>query len=359
MSAVYLVHKPRGLTSHDVVMRARRALKTPHIGHTGTLDPFATGLLLLCVDEATKLVPYLTGQDKTYRATIVFGIATDTQDSEGTVTAHASVSELPDLAPFLDAERERTLQVPPIYSALHVEGVRAHKLARRGDAPVLPPREVIVRNMCAAQPEFATLERVLPEDSALHLQNAPKDLAVATVVVELAVASGYYVRSFARDLGERLGLPATCLALERTRVGQFHLGDACALEGLTEHDIEPPNAKLDLVTAARSCLPAYTLTEEGSDKARMGKKLASNDFASCSGGTTRGDVAVGDASVGDMAFDRVPPDGPALWFSPERTMLAIGARDDRYDSAPAEALVEMTPRFRVLRGFQAAQRKPV
>jgi tRNA pseudouridine55 synthase len=349
VSAVYLVHKPRGLTSHEVVMRARRALKTPHIGHTGTLDPFATGLLLLCVEEATKLVPFLTGQDKTYRATIVFGIATDTQDSEGTVTAHTNVIDLPDLAPFLDAERERTMQVPPIYSALHVDGVRAHKLARRGDSPVLPPRPVSVLHLRADLPRFAALETVLPSKCGLRLSEASKDLAVATVVVELSVASGYYVRSFARDLGERLGIPATCLALERTRVGDFHVQDACTLQmlGLPQHELS--KATLDLVTSAKRCLPSHTLTEEGATKARMGKKLVCEDFASTLG------VA--------------PPDGAALWFGPDGTMLAIGARDDRNDHAPNdsqridggvvdEGSVDTRLRFRVLRGFQAAQVKP-
>ncbi|MBM4362958.1 MAG: tRNA pseudouridine(55) synthase TruB, partial [Deltaproteobacteria bacterium] len=187
-SGVLVVDKPTGPTSHDVVAAARRLLRTRAVGHAGTLDPLASGVLLLLVGEATKLTPWLTAGAKEYRATIALGRATDTLDAEGETTAEARLAAgQPDAGAVDDAlevERQRRSQVPPAVSAISVGGVRAHRLARRGLAPELPPRDVEVDEL--------VLERAAGDE----------------LVVRVRASKGYYVRSLARDLGETLGIPA-------------------------------------------------------------------------------------------------------------------------------------------------------
>ena len=156
-----VVDKPRGLTSHDVVARARRALGTREIGHAGTLDPMATGVLVLAIGEATKLVPWLTALDKSYEATIALGVETDTLDADGAETARAAIPDdvrallarssgaagAPPLCAALDRERARSAQVPPAFSAIRTGGERAFARARRGEAVALAERDVAVRRL--------------------------------------------------------------------------------------------------------------------------------------------------------------------------------------------------------------------
>lgn len=249
---VLVVDKPEGMTSHDVVAVARRALSTRAVGHAGTLDPMATGVLLLLVGEATKLNPYLSLETKEYVAEVTFGRGTDTLDREG-----ATLVELPPDAVSLDrsaldaalaAERERASQVPPSVSAIKVDGERSHRLARRGLAKELPPRAVRVE----------ALEVLAVEAPRIRLR--------------VRVSKGYYVRALARDLGERLGLPAHLSALRRTASGSFELSDAVPW---------PPTAEallLPLSLVVRRCLPVATLTDEGRSRARTGKRLGPEHF---------------------------------------------------------------------------------
>lgn len=273
---VYVVDKPAGCTSHAVVARLRKQLGTRAIGHAGTLDPMATGVLLLLVGEGTKLSPYLTLDTKAYRAEVLFGRATDTLDTDGTVTEERAVPPgalTPErLETALAAERERTEQVPPAVSAIQVGGVRAHRLARQGRAPELPPRPVRVLDL-----------RLL----ATHADR---------IEVSVHATKGYYVRSLARDLGERLGLPACLSALRRLESGTFTLAEA------SPWPVPAGTPPLSLTAAARRCLPVATLTPEGAHKARLGQALGPAHFLNSPEG-----------------------DGPHAWLDGE-DLVAVGAR---------------------------------
>jgi tRNA pseudouridine55 synthase len=199
------VDKAEGPTSHDVVSQARRAFGIKRIGHTGTLDPFASGLLVLCVGGATRLAEYVTGLDKTYLATARLGQRTDTLDRDGAVLSdEPGWSELGEerireaLAPL----RGLILQEPPQFSAKKVEGVAAHRRARRGERVALEPVEVTVHE----------LDMV--------------GLDLPFVQLRLRCSSGTYVRALARDLGEALGVGAHLTALRRTDVGDFSVAGA-------------------------------------------------------------------------------------------------------------------------------------
>jgi tRNA pseudouridine55 synthase len=208
MTGILLIDKPRGITSHDVVARMRRVLQERSIGHTGTLDPMATGLLVLVIGRATRLASLLSGSDKTYDATIRLGTATTTDDAEGIALGEAT-AQLPDDAAVrrvLEAFRGTFPQVPPPHSAKKVDGVRAYRLARQ-DKPVnLSPVDVTVR-------ELTWLGR----DGA-------------DVAVRVQATAGFYVRALARDIGERLGCGAHLAALRRLRSGSFDVADAWRLD---------------------------------------------------------------------------------------------------------------------------------
>jgi tRNA pseudouridine55 synthase len=294
---VLVVDKKRGPTSHDVVSRARRLLGTSRVGHAGTLDPMATGVLVVLVGEATKLSPYLTAHDKRYFATVSLGAATDTLDAEGTITARAAIpaalaselerltavdraslddalvaTEAPTLAAALVAERGRTEQIPPAYSAIQLDGQRSHDRARRGESVDLPPRPVGVLSL-------RVVEVRLGEPTAPELD------------IELSVHKGYYVRSFARDLGDRLGVPAHLSSLRRLSSGPFHIAEAVELEptaapavsagaprATPAASVAPLTTKLIPITAAAlRCLPACRLTEAGAQRARQGAPLRADD----------------------------------------------------------------------------------
>lgn len=206
------VDKPPGPTSHDVVAVARRALSQRRVGHTGTLDPFASGLLVLCVGRATRLAEFLVGMDKRYEAVVRLGVATDTADPEGEVIAEddgwraLGGAEIEDA---LSSFRGEILQVPPAYSAKKVAGVPAHRRARRGEAVELAARRVTVHSL------DATYFR--PPDLGLRVH----------------CSSGTYVRALARDLGDTLGVGAHLTTLRRTSVGPFRVTQALTLDDLS------------------------------------------------------------------------------------------------------------------------------
>lgn len=199
------VDKTAGPTSHDVVAAARRALGTPRVGHTGTLDPFATGLLLLCVGPATRLVEFLIGLPKDYLARVRLGVRTTTDDTEGEVEATSEqwrALNRADLDAALGAFRGRTLQTPPRFSAKKIGGEAAHYRARRGETVVLAPVEVDVLDL-----------------ELLDWRPPELDLRVRC-------SSGTYIRALARDLGEALGTGAHLNGLRRTAVGAFRVEEA-------------------------------------------------------------------------------------------------------------------------------------
>ncbi|MBX3189947.1 MAG: tRNA pseudouridine(55) synthase TruB [Labilithrix sp.] len=258
---VLVIDKPRGPTSHDVVARLRRVLRTRQVGHCGTLDPMATGVLVVAIDEATKLVPWLTADDKAYEATIRLGVETDSLDADGAEIRRASVPEavLAELregsppnsgaiARAVAQERARISQVPPAVSAVKIGGERAHVLARRGEAPELPPREVAVRRLAIAGGGV---------DPDPHLR------------VALDVTKGYFVRSLARDLATALGTAGHLTALRRTRSGVFTIDEAVALDGADRDSLDA--AMVPLARAASRALPVSVLTDEGARAAFHGK----------------------------------------------------------------------------------------
>lgn len=228
-----LVDKPAGLTSHDVVQRARRVLGTRAVGHTGTLDPFATGLLVLLIGRATRLARFVEAERKIYLATARLGFATDTDDLTGRElgepadTSGVSAADLRDaLTAFLGERRQR----PPRYSAKHVDGERSYRLARRG-VPVDPPEATITVH-------------------AIELVHA----GPADVTFRATVSAGTYVRALARDLGEMLGVGAHLTALRREAIGALRVEDAVALDRLTPDAVMPPGRAL-------GHLPALELDE--------------------------------------------------------------------------------------------------
>ena len=232
-----LVDKPAGVTSHDVVLAARRAVGEKRVGHAGTLDPFATGLLVLLFGRATRLLPHLDGVPKEYDATIVFGRETDTDDLEGATLREAAPPDadaieraLPSLTGTLD-------QVPPAYSAKRVAGRRAYEAARAGEVLALAPAKVEVF-------EWRDLRR---NGDTLH----------ATI----ACGGGTYIRALARDLGRLSGSAAHLSALRRTRSGPFHVRDAVTLETLRAGD-----AALRPALDALPSLPKVVLPEDDAER---------------------------------------------------------------------------------------------
>lgn len=210
-SGVLLVDKPCGPTSHDVVAAARRALGTRRIGHTGTLDPFASGLLLLCIGSATRIAEYLTPLRKVYRAVFRFGAATDTDDRTGRVTASSEcwrgISDEQIRSALADWIGEHD-QVPPLYSAKKIGGVAMHRLARAGHAPARSPMRVRIHDM-----------RLLSSTSP-------------DADVEIDCSAGTYVRAIARDVGLALGCFAHLAELRRVRIGRYVVEDAVSVDEL-------------------------------------------------------------------------------------------------------------------------------
>ena len=213
LHGILLIDKPSGWTSHDVVARARRITGQRRIGHTGTLDPMATGLLVLCLGNATRLVEYLTGHDKRYSGEIALGVTTTTADAEGEPTATRPVPPLAEAT--LRAIEQRFTgdlqQAPPAFSAIKVEGRRAYDLARAGELSGLPPRPVRIHSL-----QLATI--------------APGRLSI-----EVHCGAGTYIRSLARDIGETLGCGGHLAALRRHSAGPFSLGTAITLDELQEY----------------------------------------------------------------------------------------------------------------------------
>ncbi len=212
MNGVVLIDKPAGLTSHDVVNRWRKLASTRRVGHLGTLDPMATGLLVLVTGPATRLAQFFDRCEKTYRAEIRLGVVSDTYDVEGSLqeTGIAPPADERMVLEALHSFRGRFEQTPPAVSAKKVAGVPAHKLARKGAPVELKPVEV----------EITSLEGRLCANSNLE--------------IEVTCSAGTYIRSLAHDLGQRLGCGAVLSALRRTRSGDFRLADARTLDELTE-----------------------------------------------------------------------------------------------------------------------------
>jgi tRNA pseudouridine55 synthase len=212
MTGVVVIDKPPGITSFDVVARVRRVLHERRVGHAGTLDPMATGVLPVCVGEATKLVPFLMGGDKEYEAEAELGVTTDTLDATGTIVARRDAAAVTraDVEALLPRFTGRILQTPPMHSALRVDGKRLYELARQGLEVERTPRPIDVHAL--------ELTAWMPPRLALRVR----------------CGKGTYVRSLIAELGVALGVGAHMTALVRTRVGAFARAAAVALDALTE-----------------------------------------------------------------------------------------------------------------------------
>ncbi|HEX5969068.1 MAG TPA: tRNA pseudouridine(55) synthase TruB [Intrasporangium sp.] len=270
-SGLLVVDKPAGWTSHDVVARVRRLCGTRRVGHAGTLDPMATGVLVLGVEKGTKLLTFLVGCDKEYRATIRLGQATVTDDAEGEPTASVGIADraaveaaLPAAVAGLTGEIE---QVPSAVSAIKVGGERSYATVRRGGEVDLPARPVTVSRFDVHSVSPAT---AVIEDG--------RTLDVLDVDVEVEVSSGTYVRALARDLGAALGVGGHLTALRRTRVGRFDLAAAVPLAELVRQ-VEGGGADavgvLPLAAAARAQLPVHEVSTEEARRLGHGQRIAS------------------------------------------------------------------------------------
>ncbi|TDI12919.1 MAG: tRNA pseudouridine(55) synthase TruB [Acidobacteria bacterium] len=254
---VLVVDKPEGPTSHDVVALARRLLRTRQVGHTGTLDPMATGVLVLCLGRATRLSRFLTGQDKTYRGTLRLGLETDTLDRTGRPAGpERPVEASPEQITAAMEELTGSLwQTPPRFSAKRVDGVRAHRLARAGRPGQPRPVQVVVHTFSCLGVDGAEVE------------------------FEVRCSAGTYVRSLAAELGRALGCGAHLTALRRTVSGEFHLQDALSLDRMEElaaagtvWDRLIPPSGLELG------LPAVTARDQALDRLAHGGWLEASDL---------------------------------------------------------------------------------
>jgi tRNA pseudouridine55 synthase len=256
-SGLVIVDKPGGMTSHDVVARIRRLAGTRRVGHAGTLDPMATGVLVVGVEKATRLLGYLTVTEKEYLATIRLGQATSTDDAEGETTGGAPAGDVSAeaLGAAVAALTGQIMQVPPAVSAVKVDGQRAYRLTRAGAAPELAARPVTVY-------EF-TVTAVRRAADLLDLD--------ATV----RCSSGTYIRALARDLGNKLGTGGHLVRLRRTRVGGYGVEDAATLEQLAERFEVVP-----LAAAAQAAFPRRDLSAEEARRVAHGGRLAGAAAAS-------------------------------------------------------------------------------
>ncbi len=246
--AIHLVNKPLNLTSFDVVARARKFLNTRKIGHTGTLDPLATGVLVLCSDASTKLVQFLTADSKDYLALVALGGTSPTLDAEGPlqepVQTHFALPPRDTLERALEKLRGPQLQMPPQYSAISVDGKRAYEVARAGGETELKLRPITIFSLellaaCASIEEAQSfVASTFPYGNSFP----PALGTFPTLVLKASVSSGTYLRSLARDLGDVLGVPAHLAGLIRTRVGKFSLAEAVALPEVKSSSISELSA---------------------------------------------------------------------------------------------------------------------
>jgi tRNA pseudouridine55 synthase len=304
MDGLLLIDKPAGPTSHDVVARMRRALGEKRIGHTGTLDPAATGILALVLGRATRLAQFLSASDKSYDAVVRLGFSTDTADARGRATGSVRQGPFPSreaIDAALHAFRGTFLQQPPAFSAKRIDGTRSHKLAR-------------ARARVQAQVSDTVADRPQVSDTAVAALPAPARVTAHAIeilgcegdLVTLRVdcSAGFYVRSLAHDLGERLETGAHLASLRRTRSGTLTLSQALDLD-VAERD--PRRAEAAIIPPAEMLpeLTAVVLNSEGVARAVHGRELGPGD---CSGDLTGFGIRGSGLTLGDHA--RIPAPDP-------------------------------------------------
>lgn len=253
-SGLVIVDKPSGMTSHDVVGRLRRIFQTRKVGHAGTLDPMATGVLVAGIERGTKYLAHLVATTKSYHATIRLGAVTSTDDAEGEIISQADAAALEDVTDFRIREEIGKLtggimQRPASVSAIKIDGKRAHQLVREGHEVEIPARPVTV--------------------SRFEVTDTRRGAGFIDLDVEVDCSSGTYIRSLGRDLGEALGVGGHLTRLRRTAVGPFTLDDASSLDTLADH----PVLSLSLDEALLRCYPRLEVSEKEARDLAMGKWL--------------------------------------------------------------------------------------
>jgi tRNA pseudouridine55 synthase len=297
MDGLLIVDKPEGPTSHDVVNRVRCALGERRIGHTGTLDPAATGVLALVLGRATRLAQFLSGSEKSYEAAVRFGFATDTGDAQGQAIVGVDPPRAMPTREAIDAAlnsfRGTFLQQPPAFSAKKIAGTRSHRLARARS------RGIAVVDRIGA-PEPSGLPHVLaPVRVTAHAIEIVK-LEGDTATLRLDCSAGFYVRALAHDLGEQLGVGAHLIRLRRTRVGEFGIADALAIDTVEQ---QPERARAAMIGLA-DMLPRFP------------------KIALTAAGVRR---AINGCALGPADMDRGGPEGNAVSDSPVQLIDPAGA----------------------------------
>ena len=286
MDGILIIDKPAGITSHDVVARVRRALRTKRVGHTGTLDPFATGVMVIVVGKATRLAQFLDKDEKEYVADVQFGWETASGDREGTRTAECGLRNEEVASRIGEIEWNEVLaefrgtikQVPPMYSAKKIEGKKLYELARKGVEVEREAVDVTIR-------ELKVLEGTAADDQR------------SALTIRVVCSAGTYIRTLAEDIGRATGLLAHLTALRRTRAGRFGIEQALTLEALAEHP-SPQDLLLPVVEAV-SHLPVFQLREDRVARTRSG--MSTQEFS--------GRFADGET---------------AAMFSPDGELVAVG-----------------------------------
>jgi tRNA pseudouridine55 synthase len=272
------VHKPAGLTSRAVVDRVERLIRPVRAGHAGTLDPLATGVLVICVGQATRLIQYVQRMPKTYRGTFLLGRSSETDDVEGDVVPVANAPEpsRESLDNVLKQFIGDILQRPPAHSAIKLAGRRAYKLARRGIAVEIAPRTITIHSIAVRRYDYPQLE------------------------LDIECGSGTYVRSLGRDLGAALGTAAVMSALERTAIGRFRIQDAIALDDLTAETL---SQHLQPALTVVEDLPRVALSEAQLLEIRNGRPILTSWLASEPSPSGRGQVARDSPRRGEGAVE--------------------------------------------------------
>jgi len=262
MDGIILIDKPAGITSHDVVNRVRRILGLKRVGHTGTLDPFATGVMVMLVGQATRLARYLDKDEKEYEALVRFGSETDTGDATGKQIADRGLrsADLETRVAAIDWRnvfpqfQGEIVQVPPMYSAKKVEGKKLYELARQGKEIERKPVQVKIR-------ELELLQHDLPSPSSRRIR--------------VVCSAGTYIRTLAEDIGRAVDLGAHLTELRRTRAGRFHISNAITLEEL--ESVTERSRFVVPMSEAVGHLPAFQLNEDRVAKTRSGLSSRTND----------------------------------------------------------------------------------
>ncbi len=249
MDGILIIDKPAGITSHDVVAQLRKILKTKRIGHTGTLDPFATGVMVVLVGKATRLAQFVDKDDKEYEALIRFGFETDTGDRTGSPKSHVQSPKsfsIADIEQILAQFRGEIEQVPPMYSAKKVEGKKLYELARKG----------------------IEIERKAVSVNINHLEVLDEEIADSLVRIRVHCSAGTYIRTLAEDIARAAGGAAHLEELRRTASGRYTIAEAVGLDALEKHD-EPTSFLLPIRTAIAS-LPEFVLIADRVQKTSNG-----------------------------------------------------------------------------------------